>query len=219
MGPDVLATPQATLRRLGDMLGMRSFWRHAGASGWAFLLSVIIAWGAGLGFGLALGFHRLSAEVSDPILSALYSIPKITLYPVILLIFGLGISAKVAFGTIHGFFPVAIFAMGAVRNVNPVYLKAARSLRMDPVTTAWTILLPAALPEIMTGLRVGFAAAMLGILVGELFAADAGLGFSLMRSINNHDIASVMALTLVIFLVAVIGNSALGFIERRVTRR
>ena len=64
-----------------------------------------------------LGAHRLSGEVAEPILVALYSIPKITLYPVILLLFGLGISAKIAFGVIHGIIPVAIFTMNAVRNI------------------------------------------------------------------------------------------------------
>ena len=63
--------------------------------------------------GLALGAHRLSGEVAAPILVALYSIPKITLYPVILLLFGLGISAKIAFGVIHGIIPVIMFTMNA----------------------------------------------------------------------------------------------------------
>ena len=64
-----------------------------------------------------LGAHRLSGEVTEPILTALYSIPKITLYPVILLLFGLGISAKIAFGVIHGIIPVILFTMNAVRNI------------------------------------------------------------------------------------------------------
>ena len=72
-------------------------------------------------------------EVGEPILSSLYSIPKITLYPVILLIFGLGISAKIAFGALHGFFPVALFTIGAMKNTSPVLLKTARVLRLSPL--------------------------------------------------------------------------------------
>ena len=63
----------------------------------------------GLGLGVLLGAHRLSGEVAEPMLVALYSIPKITLYPVILLLFGLGISAKIAFGVMHGIIPVILF--------------------------------------------------------------------------------------------------------------
>ena len=166
-----------------------------------------------------LGAQRTASAVADPMLGALYSIPKITLYPIILLIFGLGISAKVAFGAIHGIFPVMIFVMGAVRNVNPLFVKTARSLNMSRSATIATILLPAALPEILTGLRIGFAAALLGTLVGELFASDAGLGFMLMRSIGNQDIPTVMALTLLIFLAAVAANAALSWLEARLEQR
>jgi NitT/TauT family transport system permease protein len=219
LGPIVMAGPGETLLRSAAMLSAPSFWSHAAATGRAFALAVAIAWGGGLLLGLVLGAQRTAAEVADPLLGALYSIPKITLYPIILLIFGLGISAKVAFGTIHGIFPVTIFAMGAVRNVNPLFVKAARSLNMSRAATIATILLPAALPEILTGMRVGFAAALLGTLVGELFASDAGLGFMLMRSIGNQDIPTVMALTLLIFLAAVTANAALSWVEARVERR
>jgi NitT/TauT family transport system permease protein len=219
LGPIVMAGPGETLLRSAAMLTAPSFWDHAAATGRAFALAVAISWVGGLLLGLVLGAQRTAAEVADPMLGALYSIPKITLYPIILLIFGLGISAKVAFGTIHGIFPVTIFAMGAVRNVNPLFVKAARSLNMGRGATIATILLPAALPEILTGMRIGFAAALLGTLVGELFASDAGLGFMLMRSIGNQDIPTVMALTLLIFLAAVAANAALTWVEARIERR
>jgi NitT/TauT family transport system permease protein len=219
LGPIVMAGPGDTLLRSAAMLTAPSFWVHAAATGRAFALAVAISWGGGLLLGLILGSQRTATEVADPLLGALYSIPKITLYPIILLIFGLGISAKVAFGAIHGIFPVTIFAMGAVRNVNPLFVKTARSLNMSRAATITTILLPAALPEILTGLRIGFAAALLGTLVGELFASDAGLGFMLMRSIGNQDIPAVMALTLLIFLAAVAANAALSWVEARLEPR
>jgi len=219
LGPIVIAGPGNTLLRSARMLAAPSFWVNAATTGRAFALAVAISWGGGLLLGLVLGAQRTAAEIADPMLGALYSIPKITLYPIILLIFGLGISAKVAFGTIHGIFPVTIFAMGAVRNVNPLFLKAARALNLSRWATIATILLPAALPEILTGLRIGFAAALLGTLVGELFASDAGLGFMLMRSIGNQDVPTVMALTLLIFLAAVAGNAALSWVETRIGRR
>ena len=68
--------------------------------------------------GLTLGASRLAGEVAEPILVALYSIPKVTLYPVILLVFGIGMPAKVAFGAIHGIVPISLFAMNAIRNIS-----------------------------------------------------------------------------------------------------
>jgi NitT/TauT family transport system permease protein len=145
--------------------------------------------------------------------------PKITLYPVILLVFGLGLSAKVAFGALHGLFPVALFALGALRNTSPVLVKTARVLRLSPLETARTVLLPAALPEILTGLRIGFSTTLLGTLIGELFASDRGIGFILVRAMEAHKVDDIMALTLLLFAFAAAGNMLLLALERRAQRR
>ena len=93
-------------------------------------MALAISLAGGLLLGVALGAHRLSGEVAEPVLVALYSIPKITLYPVVLLLFGLGMPAKIAFGAIHGIIPVALFTMNAVRTIPAVYLRAGRAMRL-----------------------------------------------------------------------------------------
>jgi 5-methyltetrahydropteroyltriglutamate--homocysteine methyltransferase len=120
VGPNVISAPIATIARAIELLQTRSFWDHAVSTATAFGVASVIAILAGIVLGLWLGLRRFAGDVADPILGTLYSIPKITLYPLILLIFGLGISAKIAFGVIHGIFPIAIFTMNAVRNVAPV---------------------------------------------------------------------------------------------------
>ena len=86
----------------------------------------------GLLIGFALGLHRLSGDAMEPMLVSLYSIPKITLYPIILLAFGLGISAKIAFGAIHGIIPIALFTLNAVRNIKPILIKTGRVFKLNP---------------------------------------------------------------------------------------
>jgi NitT/TauT family transport system permease protein len=218
-GSEAISPPGATLRRVGEYLGSAQFWPHAMATGLAFGYACVIALMGGLALGVALGANRLAGQVGEPILSSLYSIPKITLYPVILLVFGLGISAKVAFGALHGIFPVALFTIGALKNTSPVLVKTARVLRLAPLETARTVLLPAALPEIVTGLRIGFSATLLGTLIGELFASDQGLGFILIRAMEAHKVLDIMALTLLLFAFAAIANALLMAFERRVHRR
>jgi NitT/TauT family transport system permease protein len=217
-GEDALASPAAPLRRAGELLGSGAFWKHAGETGKAFGLACLVALAGGLALGLWLGFRRLAGEVADPILGSLYSIPKITLYPVILLLFGLGLSAKVAFGAIHGIFPVAIFTMNGIRQVPPVHLKTARVLRLSGWQTAKTILMPAAAAEIAAGLRVGFSVTLLGTLIGELFASNSGIGYSLVRAMDTHQVVEIMALTLLLFAFAALANAALLLLEKR-TRR
>jgi NitT/TauT family transport system permease protein len=218
-GPEALSPPGATFARAGEYLASAQFWPHAVATGLAFAYGCVIALIGGLALGLALGANRLAGQVGEPILSSLYSVPKITLYPVILLVFGLGISAKVAFGALHGIFPVALFTIGALKNTSPAVIKTARVLRLTSLETARTVLLPAALPEIVTGLRIGFSTTLLGTLIGELFASDQGLGFILIRAMEAHKVPDIMALTLLLFAFAAIANMLLLAVERRVHRQ
>lgn len=217
-GPEALSPPGSTFRRVGELLASARFWQHAEATGLAFAYACLIALIGGLAVGFALGANRFAGQVGEPILTTLYSIPKITLYPVILLIFGLGISAKVAFGALHGFFPVALFTIGAIKNTSPVLIKTARVMRLSPFEAIRTVLFPAAMPEIVTGLRIGFSTTLLGTLIGELFASDRGVGFILIRAMEAHQVTDIMALTLLLFAFAAGANAVLLAIEHRVHR-
>jgi NitT/TauT family transport system permease protein len=181
--------------------------------------ALLIAYGIGIAVGLWMGAHRLSGAVGEPILVALYSLPKIVLYPVVLLVFGLGISGKVAFGALHGILPVALLTMGAIRAIPPVYLRAARTLHLSPWQTIASVLLPAALPEVFTGLRIGFTVTLLGVLLGEMFASKQGLGFMLMNAEQILQGEEMMSVAIVLFAFAALANALLLWIEHRLHRR
>jgi NitT/TauT family transport system permease protein len=216
VGENVVSTPIATILRAVELLGSRTFWEHAASTGVAFGMACAIAVLGGILGGLWLGLRRFAGDVADPILGTLYSIPKITLYPIILLMFGLSLSAKVAFGAIHGIFPIAIFTMNALRNVAPVYAKTARMLRLSPGATVTAIMVPAALPEILTGIRIGVAVTLLGTLIAELFASTSGIGFALIRATDVHNVVDILALTMLLFIFAASVNALLHAIERRI---
>jgi NitT/TauT family transport system permease protein len=218
LGRDALPSPAATAGKLFAIMSDADFPRHAWETARAFLTALVIALLAGLAIGLALGAHRLSGEVAEPILTALYSIPKITLYPVILLLFGLGLSAKIAFGVIHGIIPVILFTMNAVRNIRGVYLRSARAMRLTVMQTAATIILPAALPEIVSGFRIGFALTLLGTLIGEMFASQRGIGYMLVKAMETGDTATVMSLALLLVVLATAASAALLALDRRLRR-
>ena len=214
-GPDVVSAPVATIARALSLLRTQNFWRDAASTGLAFVYACLIGIAGGLLFGLALGLSRFAGDVADPILGTIYSIPKITLYPIILLIFGLSLAAKIAFGVIHGIFPVAIVTMNAVRNIAPVHRRTAKALRLSPLATVVSVLAPAAIPEILSGVRIGVAVTLLGILIAELFASSSGIGFALIRATDLHDVVDIFALTLLLFLFAVAVNALLHVSERR----
>lgn len=219
VGEVAITSPLATVAKAASLLHSPLFWRHLEASGTALAVSFAIAAVAGVAAGLALGFHRFSGIVAEPILAALYTLPKVTLYPLVLLVFGLGLSAKIAFGVMHGIIPVMLFTMSAVRNIDAVHLKTARVLKLSPAQTAATILAPAVTPEIFTGLRVGFALTLLGVLIGEMFASQRGLGFMIINGMNTHDVPTMTAVILLLIVFAIIVSSILLAFDRRLHRR
>lgn len=217
--PFALTSPAETVATAWRMLNSAGFWLHARETGTALLCALALATAGGLVLGLGLGLHRTSALVAEPILVSVYSLPKVTLYPVILLVFGLGLPAKIAFGTLHGIIPVAIFAMSAVRNLAGVHFKTARVLHLSPAQTLLTVVLPGALPEIVSGLRIGFSLTLLGVLIGEMFASQRGLGYLIMNAIGLHDVPVIMATILLLGLLAVVASAFLIWIDHRLHHR
>ncbi|HQT80205.1 MAG TPA: ABC transporter permease subunit [Rhodopila sp.] len=214
-GAVALTPPWQTVRYAIGLFGTPSFWGHLrgtlAAFGWSLLISAVL----GIALGLWLGAFRFAGDVAEPMLTSLYTIPKVTLYPVILLLFGLGPSAKIAFGVIHGMIPVVLFTLGAVKTIRPVLLRTARAMRLSPMQTARHVLVPAVLPEIASGLRVGFSLCLLGVLIGEMFASQRGIGFLIINGINSHNVRLTTAVTLIVILFAVGANSALLMLDRR----
>jgi NitT/TauT family transport system permease protein len=218
-GETAMPAPLPTFAYLMHNVATPRFVANLSTTGLELGYALLLAYGIGLAIGVWMGAHRLSGAVSEPILVSLYSLPKITLYPVVLLIFGLGISGKVAFGALHGILPVALLTMGAIRAIPPVYLRAARTLQLSPWQTISTVLLPAALPEVFTGLRIGFTVTLLGVLLGEMFASKEGLGAMIMNAVQLVQGEEMMMVALVLFAFAALANALLLFIEHRLHRR
>ncbi|SMH30969.1 ABC transporter permease [Azospirillum agricola] len=217
-GDEALASPLVTAQRLGSLFGNPVFWANVTETAQALGLSLLISClGGGLA-GLLIGASRSLSDVLEPLFVTLYAIPKVTLYPVILLFFGLGMPAKVAFGALHGFIPMMLVTMGAIRAMNPVLRRSARAMRLSPMQTLSTILVPATVPEIVTGLRISFSITLLGVMVGEMFASKRGLGFMIMNGISVNDTATMMSVTVLIGLFAVVVNSALLALDHRMHR-
>jgi len=218
-GDTAITSPLDTLRRASALVTTANFWGHAQATGTAFVAALAIAIVTGVALGLLFGMERFAGDVAEPILVSLYAIPKVTLYPVILLVFGLGMSAKVAFGVIHGVVPVILFTLGAVRNIDPVLVRTSRVMRLTRWQTAATVLAPAVLPELMSGVRVGFSLTMLGVLIGEMFASQRGLGFLITNGMSLNDVPLTTSVVVIVVVFAIAANGLLLAVDNRVRRR
>jgi NitT/TauT family transport system permease protein len=219
VGEIALRSPLETVTFLGKLMRSDIFWPHLAETMRAFAVALVIAIVAGLLIGFALALHRLSGDAMEPMLVALYSVPKITLYPILLLVFGLGISAKIAFGAIHGIIPVALFTLTAVRSIKPILIKTGRVLKLSPVAMVRAVLFPAAVPEIFTGIRVGFSLTLIGTVLGEMFASQHGLGYLLMNAISLYNVDVIMAVTFLLVVFAAGVNTVMLVIDHRLHRR
>ena len=131
VGATALPGPGPTLAYLVKFVPTARFAENAWATLVCFFYALVLSYAIGLTVGVWMGTHRMSGAVGEPILISLYTLPKVTLYPVVLLIFGLTLAGRVTFGAMHGVLPVALMTMAAIRNIPPVYLKSARTLHLS----------------------------------------------------------------------------------------
>ncbi len=204
--PLTLAGPWGTGAEILRQFNSATFWENAVSTGSAVAQAGALSLAGGLVLGLLIGNNRVAAAVLEPILVSLYSLPKVTFFPVILLLFGIGMSSKVALGVLHGIVPVMLFTVGAIRATPAIYGRAGRAMGLSVLQQVRHVTLPAVLPEILTGMRIGLSLTLLGVLIGELFAARSGIGTQLRKAMELADGQEIMALASILFVAALILN-------------
>ena len=175
-GPDLVSSPGETLAALGRLMGTARFWLDVRETGLAFVWALLLSVALGIGLGVVFGLSRASGDVAEPLLVTFYSLPKVTLYPVVLLVFGLGVSAKVAFGVMHGLVPITLLTRNAIRQLKPVYWRSATVMGLGRVATVRRVVLPAIVPDLVAGTRIAFSLSLLGVLIGRCSLPSGGWG-------------------------------------------
>jgi ABC-type nitrate/sulfonate/bicarbonate transport system permease component len=168
--------------------------------------------------GIAMGIWRPIRALVDPLIVATYPIPKSSLLPLILLIFGLGEMSKVMMVAIGVFYPMAINATAGVLQINQIYLDVGKSFKASPWDTFRTIALPGALPFIMTGVKLGAGLALILIAVAEMVGAKSGIGYMIWSAWETFAVAKMYVGLFVIALIGFAISLLLNEIERWVIR-
>lgn len=169
---------------------------------------------AGVAIGMALASTRTVGEIFEPLILAVYSVPKIILLPIFLAIFGVGLEAKIANAAIHGVFPIILNTVAGVRGVNPTLRKMARSMNASPWQIFRKIVFPSMALPVFSGIRIGLGFAVLGTLLAELFEASVGLGFLVMQYFNSAQMDKMLAVILFVFLLTMGLNAAMQWLEQ-----
>ncbi len=167
--------------------------------------------------GLVIGSMKMLRAALEPTIAALYTVPKLAILPLLLLIFGLGETSKILLVALTCFFVVLINTIDAVSGVSSRYLDVGRSCGASRLATLWHITLPAALPQTLTGMRIASGLAVIVIVGAEFVAADAGLGFMVWNSWNLGIPEYMYVGVISISLIGVLASWALRGAERLLT--
>lgn len=217
-GTRAIGTPVDTVRVL--LSGVTEGWLlpNALATYRAVAIGFVLALLVGVVGGAWLGRDAYWRAVLEPVLLGLYSIPKVTLYPVMILFLGLTLESRVAMSFIHAVFPILFAVMVGVREIEPVHLRLTRSLRVSPLRALLAVYLPSVAPTLVAGARMGFSLAVIGVVLAELFASKEGLGRRVMDAYGRFDLDGMFAVILFLFLTAMAVNALFWLVERRLRR-
>ncbi|MDP9026642.1 MAG: ABC transporter permease subunit [Actinomycetota bacterium] len=184
-----------------------------------FLQAFAIAAVLGVVVGLALGrLHRQIFSGARDVVTVLYALPMVPFYPLFVLWLGLGMRSEVAFGAIHGIFPVILITMSASAAVDTNLVASGDAMGATAFQRLRLIILPAILPEVLGALKIGAALSLLGVLLGELMISVDGIGSFITNQITNHGAAPLNAMILVVCVGVVVINAILSLIERQTSR-
>jgi len=178
-------------------------------------LAMVIACGGGILAGAAVGGLARLRILLLPVVSSLYAVPIVILYPVFTAWFGVGSESKIAFAGIYAFFPVMLSTAAGIQTIDPQFLLAARSMGATLPQQIARVIIPASLPTIFAGLRLGGALAIIGVVVSEMLTAAAGIGYLVTLNRTILDSPRVFAAILLILLLSI----AYYLLSRAVERR
>ncbi len=176
-----------------------------------FIIGFLLALLVGVPVGVVLGRYRLASLLFDPMFMAFYTLPTLAMMPLLVVWFGVGLGATVAVVFLSAFFPILINTGVGIREVDPVWIRAVRSFGGNEWDIFRKVLLPGAVPSMMTGIRLAVGRGLLGMVVGEMYASTEGIGGLITLYGTAFRTPELIA------LIAVV--SLLGFFSVEVMRR
>ena len=178
-------------------------------------LAMVVACGAGILVGALVGGIARLHDLLLPVFSSLYAVPIVILYPIFTAWLGIGSASKIAFAGVYGFFPVMLSTAAGIRTIEAQLLLAARAMGASVPQQIVRVIIPASIPTVLAGLRLGGALTIIGVVVSEMLTASAGIGYLVTSYRTVLDSPHVFAGVLMILLLSVMFDVAARAVERR----
>src|SRR3954469_7545392 len=216
--PFWISQPSRVFGRLVSLMASGLLFWHVAATLQAALLGLALGGAVGVALGLALGARPRSAEVLDPLVMGLNSLPRVALAPLFIIWFGIGLPSKVILAFSLVVFPVLINAYQGVRGVDRDLVDMLRTMRASPWQIAWRVTIPSTLPWIFAGLRIGLGMSLIGAVVGELVASNRGIGYYVESAAANFDTTGVFAGLVILIVLTIALSELMKLAEARLFR-
>src|SRR5947199_3554718 len=177
--------------------------------------AMLIACGFGILAGALVSGIALLRNLLLPVFSSMYAVPIVILYPIFTAWFGIGSQSKIIFAGVYGFFPVMLSTAAGIRTIEAQLLLAARSMGASLPQQITRVVIPASIPTVLSGLRLGGALAIIGVVVSEMLTAAAGIGYLVSKYRTVLDSPRVFAAILMILVLSVLFDALARWVERR----
>ena len=177
--------------------------------------AMLIACGFGILAGALVGGIALLRNLLLPVFSSMYAVPIVILYPIFTAWFGIGSQSKIIFAGVYGFFPVMLSTAAGIRTIDAQLLLAARSMGASLPQQIIRVIVPASIPTVLTGLRLGGALTIIGVVVSEMLTSAAGIGYLVTRYRTILDSPHVFGAIVMILLLSILFDTLARAIERR----
>lgn len=209
----LFTTPIAIIRAAVVMIGSGELWEYLAPSLVVLAIGLSLAVVIGVGIGLLLARFWVADVALGVYITFLYSIPSVALVPLIVLWAGFDVSAKVIILFLFAFFPMAINTYQGVKNVDPKLLEVGRSFRCTEWQLWTNIVLPGALPFIVTGLRLAVGRGLIGMVLADLYTAISGIGYLIVRTASTYEVDKMFVPIVTLGLLGVTMTASVRFIE------
>jgi sulfonate transport system permease protein len=214
--PILFTTPVAVCKAAVKMIGSGELWQYLAPSLVVFVYGLALAAVAGISIGLALARYRVLDAAFDIYITFLYSTPMVALVPLIVLWAGFDTTAKVIILFLFAFFPLVINTYQGVKNVDKRLLEVGKAFRCSERQLWTNIIIPAALPFIITGLRLAVGRALIGMVLADLYTAISGIGYLIVRTASTFQIDRMFVPIVTLGLLGVLSTALLRLLEKRV---
>jgi ABC-type nitrate/sulfonate/bicarbonate transport system permease component len=209
------SSPSLIMRRLISMIADGSIWPHISASATVISLGFALAVVIGIPIGLVMGKSKVVGGTLEPYIAAIYASPTVAFLPLMIIWLGIGIPSKVALVFLGCVIIIIVNTEAGVAQVEHRLIETARSFMASETQILGIIILPAALPFILAGMRLAMGRALLMVVVAEIYASNAGLGYLIFQAGGYYDTAQVFVGVAILATAGVLLNTTIRLIERR----